>query len=107
MSDDFNLKDAQNEEEDMLIALTDEDGNELNFVVMDALEMEDLGQYVLVTPADAEIPEDDEDSEQEVLILKVIPGEEEDVFATIEDGDELDAVFAEFQKRWDELEDEE
>ena len=112
MSKDFKGNDKMDKmdginEEDMLIVLTDEDGKEMNFVVIDAIQLDELGQYVMVSPADAEIPEDEDESEQEVLILKVIQGEEEDVFVTIEDEDELDAVFSEFERRNDELEDDE
>jgi len=97
MKDDLNLMDGANEE-DMLIVLTDEEGNEMNFVILDAVEIDDLGQYVLVSPADAEVS-DDEDCEQEVMILKVISGEEEDVFVSVDDDEEMETVFAEFEKR--------
>ncbi|MEI6131266.1 MAG: DUF1292 domain-containing protein [Bacillota bacterium] len=98
-------------DEEMLIALTDEEGNEMNFVILDAVAIDDLGQYVLVTPADAEVPEndDDDEAEQSVVILKVIPGDDEegDVFVSVDDEDEMDKVFAEFERRFEEQEDEE
>jgi len=110
MKDDLNLMDAANEE-DGLIILIDEEGNEMNFLILDAVEIEELGQYVLVTPADTFVPEDeenDEETEQEVMILKVIMGETEDTFVSIEDDEEMEQVFEEFKRRDEECaEDEE
>ena len=86
------------QQENMIIPLTDENGDVQDFVVLDAIEIEELGQYVMVAPADA----DEDDEGIDVIILKVIPGEEEDVFASIDDEDEMEQVFNQFKERWDE-----
>lgn len=108
MSDDLDLMDGMNGEENMIITLTDESGEEMNFEVLDALELDEYGQYVMVTPVE-EGKVIDENEEQEVIVLKVIQGEngDENVFATIEDEEEMNAVFAEFESRWAELDEEE
>ena len=82
------------EEESNIIALNDSEGNELLFEIVDVIDHEG-STYAVLLPADGE------GECSEVTILRVLPGEDEDeeVFEGIDDGDLLDAVFAEFLKR--------
>lgn len=78
------------EETDHMVQLTDENGNEINFEHL--MTMEHEGSYYVVLEA----TEDTDDcKEGEAIILKIVRDEEsgEDVYATIEDEDEFNAVF--------------
>ena len=72
--------------------LTDDDGNDISFEVLDTIEYKERLFAVL-------LPFEDEDDE--VVILEVIPGEspEFDDFVTVDDEELLNEVFEEFQKR--------
>lgn len=89
------------EERDAIVILVDENGDEVEFEYIDSFEMNE-NEYVVLAPLDDEIYED-EDEEEEVIILKVEHNEDgEDSYITIDDDDELDEVFSEFQSRMDE-----
>ena len=78
------------EENNNLIQLQDENGNDVNFEHLMTVEYE--GNYYVLLEA----TEDMDDCQQgEAIILKIIRDEEsgDDVYATIEDEDELNAVF--------------
>ncbi len=92
------------EERDDIVVLIDENGEEVEFEHLDTIEMND-SEYVVLLPVDG----DNEDPEaDEVVILKLDHGsEEEDSFITIDDEDELNAVFEEFKQRLEEEYDEE
>ena len=93
-----------NENEEIVI-LYDEDGNEQKFEFLDTIEM-DSGTYVALAPFD-EDEEIDEDEEVEVLFMKIEPdpeNDEEEILTVVEDEDELDAVFEEFQQRMEDYE---
>lgn len=93
-------------ERDDIVVLVDEDGEEVEFEHIDTIEM-NYNEYVVLAPLDR-IDPDQED--EEVVILKVEHSEDgDDSFITIDDDDELDEVFDEFQSRMEEeygLEDE-
>ena len=58
-------------------------------------------EYVVLAPLEEDVDEDRE--EEEVIILRVEHSEDgDDAFVTIEDDDELDEVFNEFQSRLEE-----
>jgi uncharacterized protein YrzB (UPF0473 family) len=84
------------------VVLVDENGENVEFELLDTIEMEGK-EYVVLLP----IEEGNDDGEtDEVIILRVEPGEgDEDTFVTIDDEDELNEVFEEFQDRMDEMED--
>lgn len=87
------------DERDDIVILVDEDGEEVEFEHVDTIEMKG-NEYVVLATLDAE---DDDNDEEEVIILKIEHGEDgEDSFITIEDDDELDEVFEEFQSRLEE-----
>lgn len=87
-------------ERDDIVVLVDEDGEEVEFEHIDTIEMNG-NEYVILVPLAEE--EDDEVEEEEIVILRVEHGEDgEDAFVTIEDDDELEEVFDEFQARLEE-----
>lgn len=93
MSDfDKEPEEFDGEENENYITLTDDDGNDISFEVLDTIEYKERIFAVL-------LPFEDEDDE--VVILEVIPGEspEFDDFITVDDEALLNEVFEEFQKR--------
>jgi len=87
-------------ERDDIIVLIDEDGEEVEFEHIDTIEMNG-NEYVVLAPLGEE--DDDDREEEEVVILRVEHSEDgEDTFVTIEDDDELEEVFDEFQARLEE-----
>lgn len=88
------------EERDDIVILVDEDGEEVEFEHIDTIEMNG-NEYVVLAPLEEEDAE--ESDEEEVIILKIEHNEDgEDSFVTVEDDDELDEVFEEFQTRMEE-----
>ncbi len=87
-------------QEDDFITLTDEDGNDTNFLLLDVVEYEG-DDYMVMLPADDDEAENDEE-EDGVLILKVVHEAEEDAYVGVEDEDILDAVFNIFQEQCNE-----
>lgn len=81
-------------EDDDVIELTDEDGNEVKFEYLDVVEYNGK-EFVVLLPI-----EQPEDSEGEVVILEISTDSEgEEEFLPVEDDDELDEVFAIFKER--------
>ena len=81
----------ETEEEQEHIWLTDEEGNEFPFDLMDVITYEGA-DYAVFFPADEAAEDDDEDTE--VVILKVIPNEDGSAeFEGTDDEGILDAVF--------------
>lgn len=91
------------EDRDDLIVLVDENGQEEEFEFIDTIEMAG-NEYVVLIPYREDEDEDfQDDEEEEVVILKIDHNEDgEDSFVTIEDEDELEAVFEEFRIRMEE-----
>lgn len=89
------------DDRDGIVVLVDENGEEIEFEHLDTIEMNG-NEYVVLAPLD----EDESDSDEaEVIILKVEHNENgDDSFLTVEDDEELDEVFEEFQARMDEEE---
>ncbi len=88
------------DERDDIVVLVDENGEEVEFEHIDTIEMND-NEYVVLAPYVEE--ETEETDEEEIIILKVDHNENgEDSFVSVEDEDELDAVFEEFQARMEE-----
>ena len=86
---------------DNLVVLVDEDGQEQEFEHIDTFEYNDR-TYVVLIPFDGAEDEKDED-EEEVVILRVELEGDEETLVSIDDDEELDNVFEEFQFRSDEL----
>ena len=69
MADDKDLDTGFAEEEDEIITLTDEEGKEHEFVVVDVIEVSDK-EYAILLPIDTE---DDEEAEAVILRLERTP----------------------------------
>ncbi len=80
------------------VVLTDEDGNEVEFEHVDTIELS--GEtYMAFIPADINL-----DEEAELVILKVVEENGEEVLASLTDEAELDAAFEAFMARFEEEE---
>ncbi len=83
-------------DEESIITLTDENGEETQFLLVDVVtyKQED---YLILLPLDEEGEENDED---EVVILKVTKDEQgQEMYVAEEDEAVLDAVFALFEEQ--------
>lgn len=85
------------EERDDILALTDEEGNEVNFEIIDALEHNGK-TYLLLAPAEGD------EEELEVIMLRVDDAGEEDVLVTVDDEEEFNTVAALFDAKTEEYE---
>ena len=74
---------------DDFISITDEDGKEYELEVLAELE-HDGSRYLALVPAGSG---DDEAEDLEVSILKSVMDGDEPVLVTVEDDDELEAVY--------------
>ncbi len=73
-----------------IITISDEDGVEYELEVLARLEYEGA-EYLALTPADAEEPE-----EMEVSILKAVDEDGEEILVAVEDDRELENVYSAF-----------
>ena len=73
-----------------IITLTDEEGKEFSFELLDSIET-DEGRYVALMPT-YQAPEDLLSEKGELVILKVVEVDGEDLFEDIEDDDEYDTI---------------
>ena len=81
-----------NEEEESILTLTDEEGNEARFEYMDCIDYQDKEYLVL-------LPEDEESDE--IVILEVEPVDEENEnYLAVEDEAVLDAVYQIFKEKF-------
>jgi uncharacterized protein YrzB (UPF0473 family) len=83
------------------IVITDEEGNEYEIEHLDTIEIGGT-EYMAFLPVT-----EDEDETQEIVLFKLIEENDEELFATIDDDDELQRVYEEFINRWYEEENEE
>ena len=80
-----------------IISLMDEDGNETEYEMIDAVELN--GQtYVALLPL-YENPEDIVEEDYQVVILKMVEEDGEEILLTINDEAEFDAVWQAFEDR--------
>lgn len=79
------------------VVLTDDEGNEKEFEHIDTVELDGI-TYMAFIPADLDIEE-----EAEVVILKVIEENGEEILASVEDDEEADRVFALVMERVEDL----
>ena len=83
------------EEEANILSLTDEDGNEVEFELIDSVDYEGK-EYLILLPPD--------DEAAEVVILEVEPhADGSESFLTVNDEDALMAVFAIFKDRFQDI----
>lgn len=79
------------------VVLTDEDGNEVEFEHIDTVEVD--GQiYMAFIPAQLAV-----DEEAEVVILKVVTEDDEEVLVSVEDDEEADRIFAIVMERVEDM----
>ena len=88
--------------DDSIITLTDENGTDVDFLMLDVVEYLG-GDYLVLLPLG---DEDDEDLE-DLIILKAETTDEGEQYEGVEDQAILDAVFAIFQQQLEEAEAEE
>ncbi|GAE88173.1 DUF1292 domain-containing protein [Acetivibrio straminisolvens] len=87
------------EERDGLVVLVDENGEETEFEHLDTIEYNG-NEYVVLLPVEQS---EEENDIEEVVILRIEQNDDgEDSFVTVEDDDELEAVFEEFKVRLEE-----
>ncbi len=81
-----------NEEDVSILELTDEDGNEVEFELVDSVDYEG-DEYLILLPMDEEDPE--------VVILKVVTdGKGNESYVTVDTEETLMAVFEIFKERF-------
>ena len=94
---DNNEENIQNEnlnEEDNIVILNDEDGNDVKFQFLDLIEYND-DNFVVLLP----VEEDDED-DNEVVILKEDKDAEEESYVSVDDEETLNQVFEIFKEKF-------
>ena len=77
-------------DEDSIITLTDDEGNEVDFLLLDVVEYAEK-DFLVLLPL-----EDEEDEEDNVLILQAVRNGEEETYVGVEDEAVLNAVFSLF-----------
>ena len=86
-------------EEDNIVILNDEDGNEVKFEFLDLIDLEDE-EYVVLLP----VTDEGEEDEGEVVILKVEDNDDEDSeeesYVSVEDEEVLNNVFEIFKEKF-------
>lgn len=85
-----------------VITLTDEEGNDIKFEILDVVVLEDAREFLVV----AEAGEEDSD-DVEVTILEIKQEDGEEVYDTVTDEALAQKVFEEFTAQQEESEDEE
>ncbi len=93
-----------NNNEIEIFTLTDEDGDDRDFEVVDTLEYEGDTYYALQKYYEnvEDLDKRDEDADIEILILKRVVEDGEESFETITDDDLFDKLSAMFDARMDE-----
>ena len=93
MSDIIENNNEELEENENYITLTDDDGNEVSFEILDTVEYKERVFAVL-------LPFDEEDDG--IVILEIIESEDEDFddFVAVEDETLLEEVYTEFKKNY-------
>ena len=83
------------EEEASIISLTDEEGNEVEFELIDSVDYEGK-EYLILLPPD--------DEAAEVVILEVEPqGDDYETYVTVNDEATLSAVYEIFKERFKDI----
>lgn len=93
MSDILENNNEEIEDNENYITLTDDDGNEVSFEILDTVEYKERLFAIL-------LPFDEEDDG--IVILEIIEGDDEDFddFVSIEDDSLLEEVYSEFKKNY-------
>ena len=83
-------------DEDSFITLTDENGNEIDVLLLDVMEYEGADYMVLMPLTD----EDGEEDEEELFFLRAEKTEEGEVYSSIEDESLLNAITDAYEKEF-------
>ena len=81
-------------DEDSFITLTDENGNEIDFLLLDVMTYEGADYMVLMPLTD----EDGEEDEEELFFLRAEKTEEGEVYSSVEDEQLLNAIADAYEK---------
>ena len=83
------------EEDDSILTLTDENGQDMDFEYMDCIAYQGT-EYLILMPV--------EDEENEIVILEIQPVDEENEnYVAVEDEATLDAVYGIFKERYKDI----
>ena len=85
------------------VSITDEDGNEFELELLDVLEKDGILYHAFIPAATGA---EDEEEDIEIVLLKAIEENGEELLATLDDEDELNEVYELFMARLLEDEDE-
>ena len=83
-------------DEDSFITLTDENGKEVDFLLLDVMEYEGSDYMVLMPLTD----EDGEEDEEELFFLRAEKTEEGEVYSSIENEELLNAIADAYEKEF-------
>ncbi len=92
-----NREDLEQEDEGDIIVLQGPDGEEVEFEEVADIN---LGEHFYVILQPVERPEDM--GKDEAVVFEVVAGEENDEFVVVDDDDIIDAVFAEYNRVYEE-----
>lgn len=84
-----------------LVTVLDEEGQEHQFEMLDAIETDD-GRYVALLPV-YENPADELNDDGELVILEVVEEDGEEILSPIEDDDVFDEIAEIFEERLSEI----
>ena len=84
-----------------LMTIVDDEGNQHQFELLDAIETDD-GRYVALLPV-YDKPQDSVQDDGELVILEVIEENGEELLVTIEDDDVFDEIAEIFEERLSDL----
>ncbi len=85
---------------DPIITLTDDNGNDVKFEIIDVVVLEDEREFLIVSEADKK----EEDKDIEVTILEIKEENGEEVYDTVTDEELANKVFKEFTSNQDDSE---
>ena len=100
MDNENNVNNENEELDNNIVTLKDEDGNDINFEILDMIEFEGEN-YVILLPAE----ETDDEESDEVVILKEEKdaegvGEDEESYVSVDDEEVLNKVFDIFKDKF-------
>lgn len=84
-----------------LVTVLDDEGNQHQFELVDAIETDD-GRYVALLPV-YEDPDDSVNDDGELIILEVVEEDGEEILAPIEDEETFDDIAGIFEERLSQL----
>ena len=83
-------------DEDSFITLTDENGNEVDFLLLDVMNYEGADYMVLMPLSD----EDGEEEEEELFFLRAERTDEGEIYSSVEDEALLQAIADAYEKEF-------